>query len=134
MYRLDLTLIIFDPVSKDDHIGEVKRSNRTIKADLRNLTQGLPFQRLPRLLFHEAIRFVTRSRNQFAAPDGISKTLSPLTIITGAPPPDYSKMKLQFGSYVQVFNDNHPAHSMTSRTAGAIALSSVGNSKGDFYF
>ena len=131
---LGLTPIIFDPVSKDDHVGEIERSNRTIKADLRTLTQGLPFQRLPRLLVHEALRFVTRSRNQFAAPDGISTTLSPLTIVTGVPPPDYSHMKLQFGSYVQVFNDNQPTNSMAPRTTGAIALSSVGNSKGDFYF
>ena len=85
-------------------------------------------------MVEEGIRSVIHSRNQFAAPDGVSKSLSPLTIVTGTPPPDYSKMGLEFGSYVQVFNDNEPTNTMALRTTGAIALTSVGNSKGDYTF
>ena len=115
---------VLDLVAADDHVGEVERSNQTVKADLRTLTQSLPF----------TLRPVIRSRNQFAAPDGVSKSLSPLTIVTGTPPPDYSKMGLEFGSYVQVFNDNEPTNTLAPRTKGAIALTSVGNSKGDYTF
>ena len=31
---------LFDPVAADDHVGEIERSNRTVKADLRTLTQS----------------------------------------------------------------------------------------------
>ena len=125
---------VLDLVAADDHVGEVERSNQTVKADLRTLTQSLPFTRWPKLLVEEGIRSVILSRNQFAAPDGVSKSLSPLTIVTGIPPPDYSKMGLEFGSYVQVFNDNEPTNTLAPRTKGAIALTSVGNSKGDYTF
>ena len=123
-----------DLVAADDHVWEVERSNQTVKADLRTLTQSLPFTRWPKLMVEEGIRSVIRSRNQFTAPDGVSKSLSPLTIVTGTPPPDYSKMGLEFGSYVQVFNDNEPTNTMAPRTTGAIALTSVANSKGDYTF
>ena len=125
---------LFDPVAADDHVGEIERSNRTVKADLRTMTQSLPFTRWTRLMIEEAVRTVIRARNQFASHDGISTSLSPLTIVTGAPPPDYNKMSLEFGTYVQVFNDNDPTNTMAPRTTGAIALSSLGNSKGDYSF
>ena len=86
------------------------------------------------MIIEEAVRTIIRARNQFASQDGISKSLSPLTIVTGAPPQDYNKMDLKFGTYVQVYNDNEPTNTMTPRTTGAIALSSIGNSKGDYSF
>ena len=70
----------------------------------------------------------------FPAEDGVSTSLSPLSIITGAAPPDYNLIKLEFGPYVQIFNENNPSNTMSVRTTGAIALNSVHNSKGDFYF
>jgi hypothetical protein len=70
----------------------------------------------------------------FPDSDGVSDSLSPLAIITGAAPPDYNTMKLEFGTYVQIFNENTPSNTMATRTTGAIALNSVHNSKGDYYF
>jgi hypothetical protein len=43
-------------------------------------------------------------------------------------------MKLEFGTYVQIFNENTPSNTMATGTTGAIALNSVHNSKGDYYF
>ena len=43
-------------------------------------------------------------------------------------------MGLEFGTYAQVFKDNEPTNTMAPRTTGAIALSSMSDSKGDYSF
>ena len=82
----------------------------------------------------ETIVHAIRTRNMFPSPDGVSTTLSPLSIVTGAGKINYSHLKLKFGTFDHMFNDNQPTNTMAPRTTGAIALNSVGNSKGDYYF
>ena len=84
-----LNPITLDLCAADDHNGGIKNSNKVVKADLRTLLHGLPFQKVPKLLLSEAVRFVILSRNQFPATDGISDTLSPLSIVTGKGVPDF---------------------------------------------
>lgn len=43
-------------------------------------------------------------------------------------------MSLEFGSYVQLFEDNNPSNTLHSRTLGAIALRPTGNANGDYAF
>jgi hypothetical protein len=81
------------------------------------------------LVYHAA-----RGLNQFLAKNGISDTLSPLTIMTGRANPNYNELKLEFGSYVQVFEDNTPSNTTTSRNTGAIVLNPTGNAQGDCFF
>ena len=126
--------ITLDTVSADDHVDVVERSIRTVKGDCRTLTHSLPFKRISRLLVTEIVLFSIKSRNMFPPKDGISSSLSPLSIVTGAGKVDVSQLKLEFGSYVHIFHDNSPTNTMAQRTTGAIALNSVGNSKGDYYF
>ena len=72
--------------------------------------------------------------NQFPRKYGVSETLSPDAIVTGAGPPDYNALQLEFGSYVQVFEDNDPTNTPRARSLGAIALSPTGNAQGDYNF
>jgi hypothetical protein len=64
-----------------------------------------------------------------ASPD----TLSPTTIVTGVGTPDYACMRLELGSYVQVFEDNDPTNTPRARSLGAIALLPTGNAQGDYF-
>jgi hypothetical protein len=73
-----------------------------------------------------------RCLNQFPWQDGISASLSPDAIVTGAPTPDYNRMRVEFGTYVQLFEDNTPSNTLKSRAVGAIALSPNGNAQGDY--
>ena len=132
--RIDVLPILLDALAVDNNVHNVERSIRTVKGDTRTLTVSLPFSRVPRFMVSEIITFALRSRNMLPAPNGVSKTMSPLSLVTGAPKPEYAHMKLEFGSYVHIFNDNVPTNTMTARTTGAIVLNSVGNSKGDYYF
>jgi hypothetical protein len=58
-----------------------------------------------------------RSLNQTPAQDGISDRISPLTLVTGKGNIDYNKLKLAFGTYVQVLEDNN-----TTNTTAPSAL------------
>jgi hypothetical protein len=60
--------------------------------------------------------------------------MSPTTIVTGATIPDYNHMRIEFGTYVQLFEDNSPSNTLKSRSVGAIALSPTGNAQGDYFF
>jgi hypothetical protein len=75
-----------------------------------------------------------RGLNQFPARDGVSDTISPLTIMTGMPGPDYNTFKIEFGSYVQVFEANDPTDTMRARNTGAIAMNPTGNTGGGYTF
>ena len=59
--------------------------------------------------------------------------MSPYTIMTGRPGPDFQTLKLEFGTYVQVFEPNDPTNTTQARSTGAIALSHTGNSQGDYF-
>jgi hypothetical protein len=43
-------------------------------------------------------------------------------------------MKIEFGAYAQVFEDNYPTYTVQTRTTGEIALTTMGNAQGGYYF
>jgi len=117
----------------DNHVGEVERSIRTMKERARTTIHGLPFKQLPKVMIQALVYHAAKGLNQFPAKNGISNTLSPLTIMTGRANPDYNELKLEFGSYVQFFEDNTPSNTTTSRNPGAIVLNPTGNAQGDYF-
>jgi hypothetical protein len=71
---------------------------QTIKERTRCLLQGLvPYKRIPKIMIMAAIENANKVMNQFPAQNGVSNTLSPLSIMTGRPTPDYNCMKIEFG-------------------------------------
>ena len=121
-------------VPKDAHVPEVERSNRTVKNSLRTVTHGLPFRRIPKVMVLEMVFFCIKNLNLYPSSNGISTSLSPLSIVRGEGPPDYNNLGLEFGSYAQVFNDNPISNSMAARTTDAIALCPSYSSTGGQYF
>ena len=90
----DLSPIQLNITTKDDHVGEVERSIRTIKERIRTTIHGLPFRRIPQLMLKELVFASVKWLNLFPAVDGISKTMSPYTIMTGRPGPDFQTLKI----------------------------------------
>ena len=90
--REPLRPIQLHTVAKDDHVTSIERSIRTVKEDTRTCVHGLPFSKLPKMLLVDMVKQMNRNLNQFPAKDGISKTLSPMTLLTGAPKPDFNKL------------------------------------------
>ena len=77
---------------------------------------------------------IIRCLIQFPRKNGISDDLSPANIVTGHSTPKYNTMKPEFGTYVQVFEDNTPSNTPRARSCGAIALDPTGNAQGDYIF
>jgi hypothetical protein len=133
--RTHIAPVDLNIVAADSHVGEVERSVRTIKERNRSTVHGLPYKRLPNLLVRELVKHSVTCLNQLPADDGLSDTLSPHTIMTGKPNPDYNDLKLEFGAYVQVFEPTtFSTNTLRSRTTGAVALTHTGNAQGDYYF
>jgi hypothetical protein len=132
--RDELRPIEMNIVPPDSHVGEVERSVRTLKERLRSCVHGLPFRHLPKLMVRHMMMDVVRCLNQFPWKNGISDALSPAAIVTGAAPPDFNNMRLEFGTYVQVFEDNSPSNTPKARSLGAITLNPTGNAQGDYFF
>jgi hypothetical protein len=124
--------IHFNICSAEDHVPEVERAIRTIKETIRATIHGMPYHRLPRTMIKELVSMATRTHNMLPHHDGISDTLSPTTIVTGLPKPDFNTLTLEFGSYVQVYDGTN--NNTKSCTLGAIATNPTGNSSGDHFF
>jgi hypothetical protein len=116
----------------DDHVREIERAIRTIKEYIRTAIHGMPYARLPQVLVTELAVASIRNINMFPHPDGISTSMLPATIVTGVPKTDYRTLKLEFGTYVQVYDGT--SNDTRSRTLGAIATNPTGNTSGDYFF
>jgi hypothetical protein len=104
--------IRFSICAADAHVPEVERAIRSIKETIRATIHGMPFHHLPRVLVKELAAFAMRNR--------VSVTMSPATIVTGAPKTDFTTMKLEFGTYVQVYEGT------SSNTTGDYFFMSLG--------
>ena len=117
------------------HVGEVERSIRTIKERVRCTIHDLPFKNYPRVLVTGCVNYNLKCLNNLPADDGVSSTMSPNTLVTGAQSLDYSKLvKLHFGDYVQVHQEKNITNNNEPRSVGAIALYPSGNTQGTWYF
>ena len=123
---------IFDICAADSHVPEAERGVRTVKETTRATIHGMPYKRLPREMAKAVVEFATDSTDALPHPDGVSESMSPASIITGCGKPDFSKMKLEIGEYVQVYDGT--SNDTKSRTLGAIALLPTGNANGDHFF
>ena len=93
-------------VDADDYAEELERAMRTVKEEIRELVQGFPFRRKPRLTVKRNVEVATRNLNSFPAENRTSEALSPLTIATGGPPPDARSHPFDFGVHTKVIKDN----------------------------
>ena len=120
--------ILLNTASNDEHIPEIKRQIRTVKERTWAIYCTLPFRKRPRRLIFEINYWL----NMFPRTGGISKTLSPRTLLTGQTWSYTTHCKLEFSDYVQTHKEHD--NSMAARTIGAIALCPTGNAQGGYFF
>ena len=125
-------VILLNTASNDEHVPEIERQIRTVKERTQGIYCTLPFQKMPRRLVIEMVYAANYWLNMFPRPGGISKTLSPQTLLTGQSWSYTTHCKLEFGDYVQTHKEHD--NSMAMRTIGAIALRPTGNTQGGYFF
>jgi hypothetical protein len=118
--------------SNEEHVHEIERSNRTVKERVRSVYATLPFKKLPVRFIIEMVVGCIMWLNAFPVKGGVSPTISPRAIVTGAGLDYNDHFQMQCGKYVQTHEprDNSMAH----RTVGAIGLRPTGNSQGGSYY
>lgn len=131
---LDMLPTRLNIVDADDHVHEVERSIRTIKERIRCTIHGLPFRRIPKTLVRAITENSVKMLNQFPSRNGVSNHISPLTIMTGVPLPDYNTMTLELGTYVQIYEPSDITNTMRTRETAAITLTPTGNAQGGYWF
>ena len=89
--------ILLNTASNDEHVPEIERQIRTVKERTRAIYCTLPFQKMPRRLIIEMVYAANYWLNMFPRPGGISKTLSPRTLLTGQTWSYTTHCKLEFG-------------------------------------
>ena len=119
-------------VSRDEHVPEIERFNRTIKDRVRSAWNILPFEYKPPIMTIELVYNVVFWRNMFALKGGISATQSPSELILNRKLDFNAHCRVEFGDYVQTHEEHD--NSMGPRTVGAIATRPTGNSQGGYYF
>ena len=124
--------ILLNTASNDEHVPEIERQICTVKERTQGIYCTLPFQKMPRRLIIEMVYAANYWLNMFPRPGGISKTLSPRTLLTGQTWSYTTHCKLEFGDYVQMQEEHD--NSMATRTIGAIALRPTGNTQGGYFF
>ena len=116
---------------KEEHVGTIERSVRTVKQRCRALCHALPYKRYTKLMTNSLVENAIYWMNSFPSSNGVSKTLSPASIVLGRGRPDFSKNHIAFGSYAMVYDGT--TNNMRARVVPAIALK-PSNEHGGSYF
>ena len=122
---------LFHIYGKDKHVGLIERSNQMVKNKARTMTHAAPYQYIPKVM---VIGFITEAAkwiNAFPSMNGISKTMSPATIVQGVPKPNMKYKRIVFGAYAMVYSGTN--NKLDARSVPVIALNSS-NEHGGHYF
>ena len=116
--------------STSEHVPQAERNNRTIGERIRAGYHNLPYKAIPKLMLERLAMISTAQLNWFPAKGGISKYLSPHTLVTRRPL-DYDKhLQVPFGAYVQANNEPNPTNTNAPHMIDAIYLRPTPNKQG----
>ena len=85
----DILPIQLNVVAAEEYVGDEERFIRTVKEGTRCDIQRLPYTHYPRAMVRGCVIKRDKDLNQFPSTYGISTDLSPTTLLTGKPSPDF---------------------------------------------
>ena len=91
--------LVISICAPDEHVPEVQRSIRTGKERIRSVTSTLPFDVLPEILCVHLVFYFYLRLNSFPPIGGISKTISPKTVVKGRSVDVNIHYRIPFGLY-----------------------------------
>ena len=116
---------------RNEHVGPIERSVRTVKDRFRSTCANIPYVRITILMVRSLVEAIIEVLNAFPSKNAISTTISPATIVEGKPKMDFKRDMIAFGAYALVYTDT--SNNNTPRTVPAIALR-MSNNAGGHYF
>ena len=131
----DIRPVFANLAAPGEHVPEIERSVRTIKERTRATLHDLPYRWYPKIMIEGCVYSAVKLLNSLPSDNGVSKTMSPATLMTGCPPLDYEILtKIRFGMYAQVNVEHLITNDNKARTYGGIALYPTGNVQGAWFF
>jgi hypothetical protein len=119
--------------AKNEHVPDIERAGRTIKERVRAFWNTLPYK-LSQILVIYLVYYCISAINMTPKQGSAFGRVSPREVFLGRKL-DYNKdMKLSFGDYAQVHQDDIITNTMAERTVGALALGPMGNIQGGYRF
>ena len=104
-------------VAANEHVGDVEVSIKTTKECCRCHVHRNPYEWYTKLMVSGCVTKSTLDLNALPDEDGLSKDVSPATLITGRQCADYKEIsRLNFGDYVQVKQPNDQTNANEART------------------
>ena len=89
--------VLFHIYGKDEHVGIIERSNRTVKNKVRTMTHSTPYKKIPKVMTIGLVSGGVRWLNAFPSENGVSKTTSLATIVQGLPKTNMKYNRIIFG-------------------------------------
>ena len=122
---------LFHIYGKEEHVGLIERSNRTVKEKARTMTHATPYVKIPKVMVIGLITGAVRWINAFPHKDGVSTTMSPATIVQGLPKPNMKYKRITYGAHAMVFMGS--SNKLNARSVPAVAMN-ASNEHGGHYF
>ena len=111
-----------DTAAPDEHVPEVERNIRVIKYRICSALADMPYTKIPSNFKKELVLICVSLLNMIPRKAGLSKTLSPWTIMTRRAL-DYKKhCRVAAGEYCLIHEEKKPRNSMRHRASAAIAI------------
>ena len=108
--------------SKNEHVGDAERNNRTAGDHLRTMFHHSPYDTPPKVMLRYMAFVATSHLNWFPAKGGVSPYYSP-HVVMGRQKLDYNKhCQFAFGAYVQAEHEEKHKNTNAPRTLDAILL------------
>ena len=95
------------------------------------MTHAVPYKFMPKLMVRGLIVEAVKWINAFPSMSGISRTMSPATIVQGLPKPNMKYKRIVFGAHAMVYTATN--NKLEARSVPAVALNSS-NEHGGHYF
>jgi hypothetical protein len=122
---------LFHIYGKDEHVGLIERSNRTIKEKVRVMTYATPYKKVPKNMIINLIEGDMAWIKAFPSTNGVSSKMSPAMIVQGVLKPNIKNKRIVYGSYALVYTGT--SNNMKARSIPAIVLR-ASNQHGRHYF
>ena len=120
---------------KNTYLHPAERSIRAVKEQCRHAAQSLPFSDFPMIIAIVIISESIGNLNRFPREGSMTKNLSPLPFVMGAPKLDFNLLTYSLGDHAEVHEENnYQTNSPNARGTRAISLNPVHNSTGSYYF
>ena len=120
--------------SANYNVPEVEWRIRLVKEIIRATIHIINFHRIPNLMRTHAILSIGKILNYFTTKIGISTTMNTKAVLNGEYLDYKNHLKLRYGKYYKVHENETLQNIKKSRTQSAICLVPCGNQQGGYHF